>query len=218
MNAETPRFSDSQISEHAAETISGYDETAARFAARWGELRLERALHAFASRIPGRRQVLELGCGPGRDVDFLSQLGCQVVGLDLSAGMLTQARERLPDACLVRADLCRLPFARGSFDGIWACASLLHLPRAHFPTVLGEIAWLLHPARGVLYLALKGGQGERWVVDGDGRRYFFAYYQPSDIETALGDAGFQVVEWWVASDESGRAEPWLNFVARLEAD
>jgi SAM-dependent methyltransferase len=195
------------------DTIDSYDQNAAQFAARWGALRLERALSAFAGRVAGRRLVLDLGCGPGRDVEFLGRLGCRVVGLDLSAGMLGQAQARLPGGAFVRADLRRLPFAAGCLDGVWACASLLHLPRGLFPAVLAATARLLRRPSGVLYLALKGGQGERWVTGQDGRRYFFAYYQPGQIETALRRAGFRLLEDWTTADQAGRDEPWLNYLA-----
>jgi hypothetical protein len=58
------------------ESITVYDQTASQFAAQRGNLRLERALNAFGTRltgaIAGRRRVLDLGCGPGRDVDHLA--------------------------------------------------------------------------------------------------------------------------------------------------
>jgi SAM-dependent methyltransferase len=200
-----------------AETVASYDRAAEGFAARWGDLRLDRALNAFAGRVTGQRRVLDLGCGPGRDIDFLIQLACQAVGLDLSAGMLAQARSRLPTVPLVRADLRRIPFSPGAFDGIWACASLLHLRRTELPTTLAELSRLLRRPAGVLYVALKGGQGERWVTGSSGERYFFAYYRPAEVETLLDGAGFQVVESWVTPDQAGRDEPWLNFIARVRA-
>jgi SAM-dependent methyltransferase len=129
--------------------------------------------------------------------------------------MLVQALKRIPAARLVRADLRRMPFAPGSFDGVWACASLLHLRRTQLPAAVAGIVRLLQHPGGVLYLAMKGGQGERWVAGKEGRRYFFAYYQPAEIQTLLGDAGFQILERWQSSDQAGRAAPWLNFVARL---
>jgi SAM-dependent methyltransferase len=199
----------------AAETVTSYDRAAAGFAARWGDLRLDRALDAFAGRVTGQRRVLDLGCGPGRDVDFLTQLGCQAVGLDLSAGMLAQARGRFPAVPLVRADLRRIPFSPGAFDGIWACASLLHLRCSELPTTLAVLSRLLRCPGGVLYVALKGGRGERWVTGSSGERYFFAYYQPAEVETLLDTAGFQVVESWLAPDQAGRDEPWINVVARV---
>ncbi|MGD2205373.1 MAG: class I SAM-dependent methyltransferase [Anaerolineae bacterium] len=194
-------------------TINSYDHVAADFAAQWGDLPLEQALSAFAERITGRRRVLDLGCGPGRDVDFMSQIGCRLVGLDLSIGMLSEARCRLPDADLVRADLRCAPFATAAFDGIWACASLLHVPRVQFPDAVAEVARLLRRPGGLFYLSLKRGHGERWVAGIGGRRIFFVYYQPSEVETRLRQAGFQILEGWVSSDSAGREHPWISFVA-----
>jgi SAM-dependent methyltransferase len=207
--------SDQDSPSETAATIASYDRTAEGFAARWGDLRLERALNAFASRVTGKRRVLDLGCGPGRDVDFLTQLACQAVGLDLSAGMLAQARRRLPAAHLVRADLRHIPFAPRTFDGVWACASLLHLPRVELPAALAELSRLLRCPGGVLFVALKSGEGERWSTGIGGERYFFAYYQPVEVETLLGGAGFHVVESWATPDQAGRDESWINVVARV---
>lgn len=132
-------------------------------------------------------------------------------------GMLSEARKCVPSAFLVHADLCLPPFASGRFDGIWACASLLHLPRAGFLPALVEVARLLGQSGGVLYLAMKAGQGERWVTGHSGRRTFFTYYQPSEIETALGRAGFQPSERWAAEDQAGRDQAWINVIAKLSS-
>jgi SAM-dependent methyltransferase len=203
------------VSSKIQKTIASYDRDAACFAARWGDLRLERALSAFAGRVAGRRLVLDLGCGPGRDVDFLGRLGCRVVGLDLSAGMLAQARSRLPGGAFVQADLRRLPFAAGCLDGIWACASLLHLPGEQFAAALADLARLLRRPVGLLYLSLKGGRGERWVSGPEGQPYFFAYYQPIQVEPALKRAGFRLLDFWLDADQAGRDEPWLNYLAGI---
>jgi SAM-dependent methyltransferase len=201
-----------------AETIASYDHRASKFATRWGATRLDRALNAFAARVTGQRLVLDLGCGPGRDIDGLTQLGCQVVGLDLSVAMLYEARRRVPAAAVLQADLRYPPLATASLDGVWACASLLHLQRGELPIALAEMARVLRAPGGVAYLALKGGHGEQWLEDADGHRTFFTYYQSVEIETALHHAGFQILESWEAADQAGRDRPWLNFVARHGRD
>jgi len=203
------------IGPETQETTDSYDQTAAQFAARWGDLRLEQALNAFTTRVTGQRRVLDLGCGPGRDLGLLAQLGCRPCGLDLSPGMLSLAGHRLPGVPLVLADVRRPPFATGGFDGVWACASLLHLPRSQLPAVLVEAVRLLRRPGGVLFLALKSGQGERWVTGSGGRRFFFAYHLPAEIETLLGKAGFQVVESWSEPNPSSPHEPWLDWVATI---
>ncbi len=182
----------------------------------WANLRLERALAAFASRVVAPRRVLDLGCGPGRDIDYLAQLGCWGVGLDLSPGMLVEARRRFPAAPLVQADLRSVPLADGTFDGVWACASLLHLPRCQLPIALAQIARLLKRPGGVLYLALKDGQGEQWLADHKGHRRLFSFYQFSEVATSLHQAKFQIVEGWVDPDQAGRDRSWINVVAQMQ--
>jgi ubiquinone/menaquinone biosynthesis C-methylase UbiE len=207
--------SDSGADSRIAETIARYDQIAHSFAAQWGKLRLDRALETFARLVPEPGRVLDLGCGPGRDLAFLTELGCRVIGLDASAGMLAEARGAFPSPGLVQADMRRLPFVTRCFDGVWACASLLHLPHGVLPLALAEISRVLGGAGSVLYLALKEGVGKRWVTDDQNRRSYFAYYQLSAIETALDLAGFQLVESWKAPDLSGRQEPWINAVAKV---
>ncbi len=199
----------------AAETVASYDQNAAHYAATWGNLRLERALAAFASRVVVPRRVLDLGCGPGRDIEHLAQLGCWGVGLDSSPGMLVEARRRFPTVPFVLADLRSVPLASGTLDGVWACASLLHLPRCQLPIALTQIARLLQRPGGVLYLALKDGQGEQWLVDDRGHRRFFSFYQFSEVETSLHQAKFRIVEGWMDPDQAGRDRSWINVVARV---
>lgn len=199
------------------ETIDSYDQYAAEYGALWGDLRLERALHAFVSRLLVPKRVLDLGCGPGRDIDYLAQLDCRAVGLDLSPAMLAEARRRLPSASLILADLRITPFAAGSFDGVWACASLLHLPRCQFPAGLAEIARLLQRPGGLLFLALKRGCGEHWAVDHANRRRFFSFYGLAEVKMQLHQAGFQVVEDWARPDQAGRNRAWIHLVARVQS-
>jgi hypothetical protein len=122
----------------------------------------------------------------------------------------------MPATLLVQADLCHVPFASGSFEGVWACASLLHLAHSDLPNALAGLTRLLHQFDGVLYMAVKVGEGEHWLADGNGRRRFFSFYQPSEIMAMLSEAGFQVLEDWLAPDQVGREQPWLNVIARIK--
>jgi hypothetical protein len=119
-------------------------------------------------------------------------------------------------ALLVQADLRDPPFAPSSFEGVWACASLLHLARNQLPYALMGLARILRKSIGVLYLALKIGKGEHWLANRDGRRRFFSFYQPSEIRLVLFETGFQVLEEWVTPDQAGRDRHWLNVIARMQ--
>jgi ADP-ribose pyrophosphatase YjhB (NUDIX family) len=152
---------------------------------------------------------LDLGCGPGRDVRFLGELGFRALGLDRSAGMLAETRERV-DAPFVQADMRALPFVDGSFDGAWVCASLLHVPREQVPAVLAEVHRVLE--HGHLFVAVKRGEGESWVETEAGS-IFFAYYHPAELELLVERAGFRVLDQWENPGQADQQHPWINVVA-----
>jgi len=80
-------------------------------------------------RLPVNARLLDLGCGGGQDAGDLQQWGYRVVGLDRTSALLSAGRRRYHSLPLVRADLRQLPFQATSFDGLWAAASLMHLPK-----------------------------------------------------------------------------------------
>ena len=125
--------------------------------------------------------------------------------------MLCEARRRLA-APWVCGDLRALPFADGCFDGVWACASLLHLPRGGMPRALAELRRVLRA--GVLYLSVKEGEGERWVMEGSEHRRYFVYYQMPELRDLCRGASFEISEVWTEADRADRAETWLNVIAR----
>lgn len=190
------------------ETIATYDDTAREFAERNWETPLDAMLGAFARFVPQGGRVLDLGCGPGRDVARLSARGFDVIGIDLSTGMLLEAQRRqVPSLGVACADMSALPVAPDVFDGIWASASLLHLPRADAPGALADMHRVLI-GRGCLYLSVKLGEGEAWDTR-FGRR-FFTYYQPDELAELLNCAGFGIVELGV---DQGDTTTWINVIA-----
>ncbi|MBM0227704.1 MULTISPECIES: class I SAM-dependent methyltransferase [Micromonospora] len=128
---------------------AAYDRIAEDFAARNPDVPVPYLTLAdeFQRRADG--PLLDLGCGPGRDLGFWAARGATTVGLDLSAAMLRAARARVR-APLVQADLLRLPFRAGAFGGVWCSASLLHLPKAAAPATLGGIRRVLRPGGPLL--------------------------------------------------------------------
>jgi 8-oxo-dGTP pyrophosphatase MutT (NUDIX family) len=111
---------------------------------------------------------------------------------------------------LVQADVRALPFAKGVFEGAWACASLLHLPKTELPDTLAEVRRALD--HGHVGLVMKAGEGESWRDDGDGRRRFFAYYHPAEVELALERGGFRVMYCAVERDSRRPTLNWINAI------
>ena len=191
-------------------TIQSYDRQAAAYAERWVDFSLDEELDKFAEYLKPGGLILDVGSGPGRDMRDLRQRGYNVIGLDRSAGMLQEAAKRNAATPLVMADMRQLPFAKHSFNGVWASASLLHLPKSDLTPALKEANRVLE--HGHLYLALKDGQDETWVGDHEQGQRFFAFYHPAEVELALERADFHVLSLRLTPDGAGRGNHWINVI------
>jgi len=144
----------------------------------------------------GGRKILDLGCGSGIQSKKLSRAGLKVTGFDLSSKMIQQAKRRVPGAKFVVGDITKMEFTKEGFDGVFAQASLLHIPKKLIPKVMKSIHKILK-TNGVLYLALKEGIGEKVVEEerlGRVVRRFFSFFTKEEIEDYLQGIGFKVLE------------------------
>ena len=105
----------------------------------------------FMANLPGRK-ILDLGSGPGRDSLFFKERGLNPLCLDISSQMVELCRRKGLNAIV--GDLEKLDFKDGTFDGVWAYTSLLHMPKSHFKPTLLQIKRILKE-KGVLYLGMK---------------------------------------------------------------
>jgi SAM-dependent methyltransferase len=190
---------------------AAYDQVAEEFARRNGVVPdhfLEVGPRFLAQAGPGA-VILDLGCGAGRDLAWLSAQGADVVGGDLSLGMLMQAR-RHDVGRLLRLDMRALPFPSGAFGGIWSSASLLHLPKPDAPRALAEMHRVLAPGSPLL-LAVQEGDSEGWEPAPYGPvERFFARYRSDEIAPRLAESGFVVTERHVEETPTRR---WLRLLA-----
>src|SRR4029077_17125419 len=108
--------------------------------------------------------ILDVGCGPGRDLGHFRSLGHEAVGLDGSRQYVTMARAH--SGCgVLEQDLLDMQLPRGRFDGIFANASLFHVPSQELPRVLLQLSATLK-ARGVLFSSNPRGNNEEGFSDG----------------------------------------------------
>ncbi|WP_323015682.1 class I SAM-dependent methyltransferase [Devosia sp.] len=156
------------------ETLAFYAGHAADYV-RHGSGRPNRHLRAFAAALAPRARVLELGAGSGRDAAFMLAQGLDIDPTDASPELAEQAGRRLGRAVrLMRFDQLE---AENAYDGVWACASLLHAPAAELADDLARIHTALRPG-GLFVASFKAGQGE-------GRDAFGRYYNYPDADTLM---------------------------------
>ncbi|WP_409491912.1 class I SAM-dependent DNA methyltransferase [Amycolatopsis sp. cmx-11-12] len=170
-----------------------YDECAAEYARSTDKLErfpgLDLELDRFLAALPAGA-VLDLGCGAGRDAEYLIERGADVLAGDISAEMLRYTRRRCVLFGAVQCDLLALPLVSGVFAGVWACASVLHLPRRAHPVAFSEIHRVLAPG-GAAAISLKAGEGEGWVRDTRiSSPRWFSLRSPDAVVDELSAAGF----------------------------
>ena len=191
-------------------TIDYYDAHAQEFAAGTGSADMSGCRNRFLSYLTPGAKILDAGCGSGRDALAFLQAGFETDAFDASEQLCRIASEKTGIA--VRQLRFEELEGEALYDGIWACASLLHVQRADLPNVLLRLHRLLKPG-GVLYASFKQGSGER-VKD---ERYFHDLTQET-CRQLMEAAGFAVRELFVTEDvRPGRAqEKWVNVIAGRE--
>ena len=175
-------------------TKTYYEQNAEAYATQTLPARLDKIWDAFSALLVPGAYVLDLGCGSGRDLKELARRGLRVVGIDYSAKLADIARKYSGQEVRV-ADVRNYNFGEEQFDGIWAVASLLHVPRNEIAGVLGNLSQHLRSG-GILLTSMK--EGKEPEIGKDGRR--FELYQQGDWETLLGDAGFTVEQRQQSTD------------------
>ena len=188
-------------------TINFYEKNAEAYAALTVTADMSRAYEKFLAYLPLGAKVLDAGCGSGRDSLYFMRQGYRVIMLDASAAMCRCA-EKLTGQKALHKTFAEINFDK-QFDGIWANASLLHVPEQELENVLK----ILHRALkddGVLYASWKYGEAERR----DGER-FYCDMTEEKLKKLLRRTGcFVCKEVWVSEDvlPLHREQRWLNVV------
>jgi SAM-dependent methyltransferase len=188
-------------------TIKYYDTNAEGYCKDTLGLDLSGLYAPFLRRLPATARVLDAGCGSGRDTKHFLNLGHHVTAFDAAPKMVKATKLLAPKAKVIHATFQDMVF-ENEFDGIWACASLLHVPKNEILHVLELLANALKH-EGVLYCSFKLGDTERHV----GER-LFNDYDVASFSAVLKDVErFKIVEQWISKDlRPEREGQWLNSV------
>jgi SAM-dependent methyltransferase len=187
-------------------TIDYYNKHAEEFTTSTFEVDMKSLYQPFLAELPEGARILDVGCGSGRDTLAFKNKGYQLDAIDYSEELVKKATR-----------LTGIPIKLKSFyevddyeayDGIWACASLLHCEHSRLAEVIGKLISALKPG-GMLYMSFKYGTTER---ENDGRIF-------TDLDEAQANAllepfdNVQQIQQWITVDKRPeRQEKWLNLI------
>lgn len=192
-------------------TLNYYNENASSFIEGTQNASMVETLEEFIRYLPLKGRVLDLGCGSGRDSKYLLQHGFSVDAMD-GSDELCQAATNFTGIQVKKMDFLDLNEIQ-TYDGIWACASILHLPYQNFPLMFARIFQALRK-NGVVYVSFKYGSFEgmrngRYFTDMTEEKLAYVLEKISD---------FFIIRQWISSDirEGREDEKWLNLILRKE--
>lgn len=199
------------IEEISAVTIGHYDQNAEAFFEGTRDHDVSQNIAALLARIRGEPPftILDLGCGPGRDLKAFTALGHTTIGLDGAVRFVEMARS-YSDCEVWHQDFLQLALPAGRFDGIFANAALFHVPSRELPRVLRELRATLKP-EGVLFASNPRGRNE----EGWNRGRYGAYYDLEAWRGFLSSAGFlELDHYYRPAGLPREQQPWLATVWR----
>ncbi len=189
-------------------TIQFYDQNGEKFFSQTKNLDMAYVYEPFLALLPKGALILDAGCGSGRDAKAFSERGYKVTAFDASETLVKLAREN------TGLDVQQMTFAEmdfeDAFDGIWTCATLLHVPHGEMDGVFQNIIRALKTG-GVWYLSFKVGQGE---ARPDGR--LFSYFDSESLRAFLSQYPLlEIVRMWETDDlRPELTQRWLNALVR----
>jgi 2-polyprenyl-3-methyl-5-hydroxy-6-metoxy-1,4-benzoquinol methylase len=196
-------------------TLDYYQRNAKEFFSQTINVDMQNVYHPFLEYLPkahlsNQQKILDFGCGSGRDSVFFANQGFEVVAIDGSKSLIELAQQtdtRIDWQCLRFDEIAKQSW-QNHFTGIWACASLLHVPFDELPKLLNDLI-LCIKSDGILYASFKYGDAER---EKDGR--FFCDMNEQRwklIEEQLISTKLLKV-WQTFDNRVDRQEIWWNIL------
>lgn len=192
-------------------TLDYYNKKAKEFVSDTVDVTFTEIQDIFLDYIPVGRKILDFGCGSGRDTKYFLSKGYDVDAIDGSVELCKIASEHT--GISVKQMLFEELDAVEEYDGIWACASILHVEKNQLPDIIQKIAAAIKK-NGTVYLSFKYGDFEG-VKNG---RYF-TYLTEASVEDILHDIPTLMIDklWITADVRAGRGdEQWLNLILKKQ--
>ena len=192
-------------------TLDYYNKNAKKFITGTISIDFGIVQNRFLDKLHPGAEILDYGCGSGRDTKYFLEQGCKVTAIDGSQELCKLASEYtgIPVKHMLFQDLDE----KEAYDGIWACSSILHVPANELRDIIKKLANALR-AHGIIYTSFKYGtfEGER------NGRYFTDMTEETFAKLIQDMDELEIEEQWITSDvRPGRGEEkWLNLILRKE--
>ncbi|MBK1887307.1 MULTISPECIES: DUF3427 domain-containing protein [unclassified Marinobacter] len=194
-----------------SQSVAYYNAHAQQFIDETLHVDMSALYDAFLPHLPENAHILDAGCGSGRDSrEFLAR-GYRVTAFDASEKLAALATKAISHPVSVRT--FSQVTEHQAYDGIWACASLLHLPRQQIPQALSQLWQAIKPG-GVLYLSFKRGEHQR---EHNGRHFTDATEAQLESWASALPGLEKIATWQTADRRPGRDEYWVNGVFHKQA-
>ncbi|MBI2011424.1 class I SAM-dependent methyltransferase [Candidatus Daviesbacteria bacterium] len=194
-------------------TLNTYKKIARQWAREHSDNIWSKEIAIFKKYLP-KGKILEIGSGDGRDAKQLIKMGYQYIGTDISKELLKVAKMNNPKAKFYNQSVYELDFPDNYFDGFWASAVLLHIPKVRINEALKRIQYVTKN-KGLGFITLKRGEGEKIVeeVTETGMKYkrLFSYYLLDEFKKILKKNGFDIIK---SSQKRMGKTTWLIYFVR----
>jgi len=187
-------------------TRQSYDKDVKLWAAVCENFNLERPYLKFLEYLHKKDLVLDVGCGIGSDPYYFLTQGLKVIGIDFSGRMLREARKMAPQGDFIEMDMRRLGLGDSIFDGLWAYASLCHIPKKEIGKVLHNFYRILKP-NGIIYANFIEGKGEIII-----NNVLYTYFEKSKLKLLFEEKNFKILNSYI---EKGQLFDWIHLFAEV---
>ena len=191
------------------DTIAFYNQSAEDFFAATASIDTSPLYKKFLSLLPAEAHILDAGCGSGRDTKAFMDMGYQVTAFDGSSALARMASAHT--GLNVQHSLFKNFHSLQLFDGIWACASLLHTPYQALADTFEHLTKFLK-RKGVFYCSFKSGNNEQ--IERSGR--LFTNLNATGLQNILEDTKLHIEQDWITQDlrPDREKEQWYNAIVR----
>jgi ubiquinone/menaquinone biosynthesis C-methylase UbiE len=177
------------------DTIKWYDNNAAKYAQNTQEAIPMDEVDIFINLLGNKKKILDAGCGAGRDTNIFTKKGFDVIGLDISQGLLIEAKRRYPNLQFIHGSLLEIPFDDKSFDGVWARMSLLHFETIDEVTKALKEIYRVLKLNGILHILAQSGDEKTSIFEDkfSGHKRFFRFFTIEELEALVKETGFKII-------------------------